>query len=254
MTLRVNNLCVGYGDGPPVLDGLSAEFADGITVILGPNGCGKTTLLRAIGGVIAARGGEVNFHGLDLLSMRALERARRLALIPQRPSISAAFTVEQVVALGRFAVGRDDQAIERAIERTDLAPLRAKLFNELSAGQQQRVTLARALAQLDSEAESPRLLLADEPFSAMDPARAMQCVAILRELAESGVTILLVAHDFTTSARVADQALLLDPDGRIVEHGQSAAVLQPKTLERAFGVGFERIDAESGPIVVPRGN
>ncbi len=251
MSLRVIDLDLGYGAARSVIEGLSLDFDSGITALLGPNGCGKTTLLRAIGGALMPRTGSIRFGERDLGVLAPVQRARTVALIPQTPSVSAAFTVWEVVSLGRFALKRDDDVVHAALARTDLLDLSGALFSQLSAGQQQRVTLARALAQLGTGRHEARLLLADEPFAAMDPARAMMCTGVLRKLRDDGVSVVVVAHDFTTAARLADHAVLLGAGGRIEAHGPSTEVIAPEPLERAFGVVFERVETRSGAVVVP---
>jgi iron complex transport system ATP-binding protein len=250
MSLTLSQLSIGYDPERAVIGGMTSKLEDGITVLLGPNGCGKTTLLRALAGALPVQCGSIRMDGCDLLAMPAAVRARRVSLIPQMPSVSAAFSVREVVELGRYAHPADAGAVRSALVQTDLLELSDSPFHELSAGQQQRVTLARALAQLAGTSPDKKLLLADEPFAAMDPARAMRCIRIMRELSERGVMILLVAHDFTTCARTADHAILLGAHGQVIAQGTSRDVIAPEPLQAAFGIPFERIETGSGPIVV----
>ncbi len=233
-------------------------FAPGrVTAIVGPNGVGKTTLLRLMLGLLEARSGRVEIDGRGVRGMSARERAKRMAYVPQRSVPAFAYSVRQVVALGRHALGPGDGgAVTRAMERTGIADLGERAAQTLSTGQLQRVALARALAQLDGAggagAGGSRYLLADEPTGAMDPWHSLRSLGILREVAGRGVGVVVVLHDLTSAARVADEALLLDGMGQAVAQGAAGEVLTSERLERAFGVAFERVEGAGGVIVVPR--
>ncbi|MEO1130388.1 MAG: ABC transporter ATP-binding protein [Planctomycetota bacterium] len=247
--LEVRALVAGYADGPDVLKDITAQLSAGVSVVIGPNGAGKSTLLRALLGVLAPRSGDVLLDGQQLTRLRARVRARRIAYLPQRPMLSAAFTVEQVVALGRHAWGPDGPSVRRSLERVGMMDRFSDTFASLSVGQQQRVSLARALAQLDGAGSS--VLLADEPFSAMDPKHTMQSASILQQLASDGVTVVVVVHDFTLARRIGDRALLLDMRGRLAAEGPAAEVLEPARLSEVFGVGFDACDVPGGPALIP---
>lgn len=156
MTLRLDQVSFSYPAHPRgvrrVLHRVSLEVGTqpaGITAVVGPNGAGKSTLLRLMLGLIRPGSGSVRWGATDAYRLTPLERARRAAYIAQQPYISAGFSVREVVALGRFAVGPNDDAAFRAMDRLDVLDRRDDPFWTLSAGQQQRVSIARAIAQLD---------------------------------------------------------------------------------------------------------
>lgn len=251
MSLSASNLSFSYQRPSLVLHGVNVELRQGITAIVGPNGAGKTTLLKLLGGLLEPHAGAVTLHGRALTSHAARERARYIAYVPQHASVSAAFNVRQVVELGRYAVGDDEQAIQRAMTTLEITTLGHRIYGELSAGQQQRVTLARAIAQLDGKGDTPRFLLADEPMSAMDPEHQLHTMAVLRHIAERGVAVLIVLHDLTMARRLAEHAIVLGSDGAIAIAGPAEKTLTPEILQRVFRVRFEETSTASGVILVP---
>jgi iron complex transport system ATP-binding protein len=185
------------------------------------------------------------------------ERARRLAYIPQRTSLAFSFTVRQYVALGVYALGSQarEEDVQRAMERADIADRAEEPLPVLSAGQQQRATLARALVQLErrtaeGDLPPPLGLLADEPVSAMDPRHALHTMGLLRDLAAAGLTVAVVLHDLTLAARFCDRALLIDAGGHIAADGPTAEALDPGILAEVFEVDFERLRGDGGPVLV----
>ncbi|HYE03491.1 MAG TPA: ABC transporter ATP-binding protein [Phycisphaerales bacterium] len=243
--LSARDLAFGYAPGRPVLRGVSAAFAPGtLTAIVGPNGAGKTTLLKLLLGLLRPAGGSVRLAGTDVTAMSPRRRAGLMAYVPQRANVWAPFTVRQVVALGRHARPRDPGSVARAMEQLRVADLGETLYAHLSAGQQQRVTLARAWAQLsgpEHEPGAPRVLLADEPFSAMDPRHVLHAADRLRELGRAGdrpTAIVVALHDLPLAAALADRALVLGEDGRVVAHGPVGSALADGVLAQVFGVEF----------------
>lgn len=248
MTLRLHEMSVRLG-GRPVLEGVSAAAAHGrITAVIGPNAAGKSTLLRVAAGLLESESGAVTLDDdrLDRLPARSL--AHRLAYAPQRPQVGAAFTVHEVVELGRYAVPAAPERIERALEAMELQELRHRLFGALSVGQQQRVVLARALAQL----EPARALILDEPTSAMDLRAARHAFDRLRDAADAGAIVLLAMHDLTAAARIADDVWVLRPGapGKLVAAGPTVDVVDPARLAEVFGVPFRWLDAEGSRVLV----
>lgn len=252
MTLAAVNLSFAYHPERPILRDLSAAFApEAVTAVIGPNGAGKSTLLRCLLGTLRPQAGRVDLAGRDLAALTARERAARLAYIPQSPSLSEDFTARRVVALGRFArPSADDHGhIAAALQSANAEALADQPFNTLSAGQQQRVTLARAIAQLAGSNPGPagQVVLADEPCSAMDPRHALHALATLQSLARRGSTVIIVLHDFAAALRYADHALLLDDAGRVRAHGPIADSLTPAALEAIFGVPFDPLPDPADP-------
>ena len=249
--LEADALTYGYQRREPVLREVSlAAEAGRVLVILGPNGAGKTTLLRLLAGLASPWSGEARLAGARTDRLTPGRRAARVAYVAQRPSVASAFTVREVVALGRHAVGPDDGAIERALEAVAMRESDSEIFWRLSAGQQQRVSIARALAQLDGVEGG--VVIADEPLAALDPRHAQRVLDALRSVVGSGGAVCVVMHDLTTAARFADDVVILGADGRVAAAGEAAVTLRPDTLERVFGAPFERIDASGGPAILPR--
>lgn len=260
MTLRLNQITFTYPAHPRgfrrVLHRVSLELGTrpaGITAVVGPNGAGKSTLLRLMLGLLRPASGSVRWGDTDAHRLTPFQRAQRAAYIAQQPYISAGFSVREVVALGRFAVGPSDDAAFRAMDRLDVLDRRDDPFWTLSAGQQQRVSIARAIAQLDPVGRPDsdmRVLLADEPFSALDPAHAATVCRVFRESAACGIHVVAVLHDLTAAARLADRAVMLDSAGSVAADGPPGEVLSPDRLRQVFGVDFESFIGAGGPVVV----
>lgn len=175
------------------------------------------------------------------MSVPVYRRAAAVAFVGQRSSLAGPMTAGAVVRLGRFAVGDDPGAVDAAVEQTGIGPLIDRPYDQLSVGQQQRVMLARAMAQLSLAAGQPaegRTVLADEPISAMDPRFAVSSLGLLRAAAAQGAAVGVVLHDLTMARRFADDALLLACDGAVAAAGPAHRVLTPAVLEPVFGVGF----------------
>lgn len=268
MSLRLESVHVTLGSGRSsrrVLSGLDADFAPGlITAIVGPNGAGKSTLVRTALGFIEPRSGQVMLDGVPVGSFAGERRAQRLVYIPQHSTVAFAYRVRDVVAMGLVAAGRGrhedpDTRIGRSLLMVELADRAMDAFGELSAGQRQRATLARALAQVEAAVITRRdggraaagreetiALLADEPVSAMDPRQAQAALGLLRSLSREGVAVAVVLHDLTLAAGVADRVLLLGTDGTIVAHGPTDDVLVPGVLAPALGLEMARVRTPGG--------
>jgi iron complex transport system ATP-binding protein len=245
--MRIEGLHFDYG-GPAVLQDVSVVARAGcITAVLGPNAAGKSTLLRCTIGVLRPGRGRVEIAGRPAHRLSARELARRVAYVPQRSTVSASFSVREVVTLGRYALPADSSRVEQALAALDLLDLADRPYPALSTGQQQRVTLARAVAQL----EPAGLLVLDEPMSAMDLTHVRLCSSLLRELADTGVTILLALHDLPLAADLADEAWLL-ASGRIAAAGPVDEVMTPRRLESVFGVPFLRLPVDDRMQLVAR--
>ena len=244
--LVISQVRFGYRDAA-VLQSVSGRVEPGrVTVLLGPNASGKSTLVGVMLGQLEPWDGTVMLDGEAVGSMDAGRRAAKLAYVPQRSAVQFAFTVRQVVAMGRFALRRDDAAIERAMARCDVMELRDRPYVELSVGQQQRVLLARAMAQCDG---GGRMLLLDEPTSAMDLQHVLSTMHLLRTLAGEGLGVFVVLHDPNLAARFADAVWLMD-GGRIVEEGPWRSVLDSDTLGRLYQVAMRELarDSDGRPV------
>ncbi len=243
--LEAKGLRFSFGERS-VLEGVDIEVRRGeIVALLGPNGGGKTTLLRCLAGILRRpSGGEVRVLGKAVsdISRRAL--ARVVAVVGQELSEARGFRVREVVAMGRHPhVARlrvpgeaDRRAVARAIEATDLMRFEERKIDELSGGERQRVALARALAQ------EPQALLLDEPTAHLDLKHKAALFAILREVhAERGVGTLLVTHELGLAAEHASRAVLLR-GGRILCDGEPISVLRPDRLREAFDTPVDVIE------------
>ncbi len=248
MSISAQHLCHDYGRLASLSD-VSAEAAPRrITAVLGPNAAGKSTLLRLAIGALVPASGQMLVDGRPAHRLNARELARRVAYVPQRPQVAAAFTVREVVALGRYALPASRQRVEAALESLDLRSVADRPFPALSAGQQQRVTLARAVAQLSPDGH----LVLDEPTSAMDLRHVLDSMGLLRRLADGGATVLVAMHDLSLAAQVADDCWLLK-DARLVAAGSSRQVMDLDRLREVFGVAFEWIVRPGKPAALLAG-
>lgn len=227
-----------YPSGPSVIDGVSAAAHRGrVCAFLGPNGSGKSTLIKLILGMLSPNRGAVEVCGRSLSSMHASERAGIVSYVPQRGLASFAFSVEDVVAMGRHALSRNPQAVEDALSMCDLQHLRSRVYAELSVGQQQRVLLARAIAQSVGDGQ---VMLLDEPNSGMDLHYAHDTMLHLKQLAEQGMCVLVVLQDIAMAARYADDIWLLS-HGKLVASGRWEEVLKPELLEPVYRVKIHQL-------------
>jgi iron complex transport system ATP-binding protein len=249
--LALRGLSVVLG-GTRILDGVSGsvEAGEWVTVI-GPNGAGKSTLLRAVAGLVPRQGG-IEIGGDEGSGLARRELARRVALVPQLPSLPPQMTVAEYVLLGRTPhLGylaregvRDLEVADAALNRLDLVGLASRRLGTLSGGERQRAVLARALAQ-----EAPILLL-DEPTNALDVGRGQQALELVDALRrEGGLTVLAAMHDLTLAGQYADRLLLLDA-GRVVAAGGVHDVLTDELIARHYGASVRVLRDEDGGLVV----
>ena len=245
MGLSAERLSVTLG-GRAVLNGVSAAFAPGrVTAVRGANGAGKSTLLRALAALVPAAG--VTLDGRDVAAMPPRERARAIGYLPQDAVVHWNMRVRDLVALGRLPHGdAGAEAIAAALAATDTAALADRPVRELSGGERARVLLARVLAG------EPRWLLADEPLASLDPLHQLETLALLRAAAGRGIGVVVVLHDLTLAARVADDAVLLK-DGAVLAAGAAADVLTEANLAAAYGVNVAIIAHAKGRAFVTTG-
>ncbi len=254
VALRGVRLAAG---GRTLLDHVTLEASPGeLVAIVGPNGAGKTTLLRALAGFVPVAGGEIALDGIPVASLRAQDRARAVTLIGSDVEVPHdGTTVRDVVTTGRYAYrpwwkwsesADDRDASLSALDRVGLAAFAERSFDTLSSGERQRVWLALALAQ------DARLVLLDEPTSHLDPRYALEMLCLMRGIARAPTTALVVLHDLNEAAAVADRIAVLG-DGRLLRCAAPNDALDPEILERAFGIGFDRVVVDGAARVIPRG-
>ncbi len=234
--VALTGLTAGY-PGRPVLRDVTWQVQPGERVaVLGPNGAGKTTLLRVLTGLLKPQAGTVRLFGAALGGMPAADRARLLAVVPQELETPMAFTVSELVMIGRTTVlprwappaATDRAAVEQALAATDVAHLADRLLTELSAGEKQRALVAMALAQ------EPRIMLMDEATAHLDFNHRLEIMALIERLhAAHGLTVVMTSHDLNLAAEFFPRLVLLDAGG-IVADGPPEAVLTEPLLQRVY--------------------
>ncbi|MFN8075649.1 MAG: ABC transporter ATP-binding protein [Kineosporiaceae bacterium] len=260
--LSARGLTVGYA-GRRVLEALDVDVPAGsFTAVVGPNACGKSTLLKALAGQLPPTAGEVAVSGRPLAQLRRKALARRLGFLPQTPTAPPGITVAELVSRGRYphrpawtatvaaratATEADRAAVADALARTGTADLADRDVAELSGGQRQRVWLALVLAQ-----QAPLLLL-DEPTTYLDLPHQLDVLDLCAHLRSGGHTVVAVLHDLNLAARYATHLIAMR-DGRIVAEGAPGDIVTADVVTRAFGLDCRVVpDPETGtPLVVPR--
>lgn len=237
--LAARDVRFAYAETPdrPVLDGVSLELRPGeVLALLGPNGAGKSTLLRCLAGILRPNGGEVRLDGRAMAEVPPRERARLLAFVPQHVPDRLPMTVFEAVLLGRrpYLSWRprpaDLDAALSALEALGIADLAGCEFSEISGGQRQKASLARALAQ------ESRLLVMDEPTSSLDLRHQLEVMELLGRLArERGVGVVLAVHDLNLAARFATRALVLHR-GRIRAEGPPGEAITAEIIREVYEV------------------
>ncbi|MEU1329999.1 ABC transporter ATP-binding protein [Streptomyces sp. NPDC005865] len=258
--LTARALTLAYEDRT-VVEGLDLAIPDGrVTVIVGPNACGKSTTLRALGRLLRPRSGAVLLDGASLAGLPTKRIAQQIGLLPQTPAAPEAITVADLVARGRQPHQRwwrqwsddDERAVTEAMARTDVSALAERPVDELSGGQRQRVWIAMALAQ------DTGLLLLDEPTTYLDISHQVEVLDLVRQLAapspqgEPGRTVVVVLHDLNQAARYADHLVAMKA-GEVVAEGAPAKIVTRDLVREVFGLDCVVVpDPVTGsPLVVP---
>lgn len=253
--MAVDSVQLSYGD-KVICENLDLDIEDGsFTVIVGPNACGKSTLLKSISRLISPQTGQILLDGKDVRSYPTKQVARAVGLLPQSPSAPEGVRVVDLINRGRyphqslFSPWRieDEQAVIRAMEFTGVRELSGRYVDELSGGQRQRVWMAVALAQ-----ETDFLLL-DEPTTYLDVKHQIEVLELCRRLnLQEGTTLVAVLHDLNQAARYADTIVCMK-QGEIIDVGPPAEVISQELVEHVFDVRAQVItDPESGtPLMIP---
>ena len=245
--LEVRDLICGYGDAP-VLNGVSFRVSQGEMLgVIGPNGCGKTTLLRAVSGVLRWAGGEALLDGEPIDRVPRKTLARTVACVSQDIVVDFSFDVREIVAMGRtpyisrfgWESARDREVVERSMALADVAHLAERPITDLSGGERQRAFIAMALAQ------EPRLLLLDEPTSHLDINHQIAVLNIVRDLnLKHGVTVVMVSHDLNLAAEYCDRLLIMR-GGEVASLGRPDEVLTEENIRRVYGA---EVRMETNPV------
>jgi len=257
--LQLEKVSFAYLDAT-VLRNINLSVEKGEMIgLLGPNGSGKSTLLKLIAGVLRPNQGEIYLDGLNLKQLKRKTIAQRVAVMPQQFSMPFAFTVKEVVALGRtpflkmFSNGREDEEIiDYAMQLSRVKPLEQRFFNELSGGERQRAMLAMALAQ------QPDLLLLDEPTVHLDINHQIELLELVRSLnKEQGLTIIAAMHDLNLASLYFERLILLR-EGSIFTEGRPVQVLTSEIIQQVFSA---TVQVEPHPlthtphiVVLPKGD
>lgn len=256
-TLSARGLSLGYGDRH-VVENLDVELPAGkVTIIVGANACGKSTLLRGLARLLKPGAGVVHLNGEDINKVPTRTLARELGILPQTPTAPDGISVADLVGRGRSPHqgwfrqwnAADDDAVAAALNVTDTAELAGRSVDELSGGQRQRVWIAMALAQ------ETDVLLLDEPTTYLDLAHQVEVLDVVSELnARRGTTVAIVLHDLNLAARYADHLIAMK-SGSIVAQGAPSAVLTAGLVQEVFGLDSVVVaDPVVGtPMVVPVG-
>lgn len=241
--IELSHVFAGYGDTPILQDITLTVPAGAVTAIIGPNGCGKTTLLRCLSGQLPCTEGSITVFGKPLPQYGRKELAKTLAILPQTRDVPA-LTVEAMVQHGRYPhlgfhrqlTSADQAAVRRAMAQADVADLAKKPLRELSGGQRQRAYIAMALAQ-----DTPIILL-DEPTTHLDLNRQFELLALIRQLQKAGKTVVMVLHDLDHALRFSDRVILLNA-GRLVQAGTPEDLLQSGKIADIFDITIHQADA-----------
>ena len=253
--LRLEGVTASYEDTDWHMRPVSLAIGTGeMTAVIGPNGSGKSTLLKVASGIISPEGGRALLLGRDMAGYERKEVARILGYLPQQILPTFDYTVEEVVAMGRFphlaGMGflspGDIRIIERCMDQTETRPYRGRSPSRLSGGERQRVYLASILAQ------EPRLLLLDEPTAALDIHHEAGFFRLLRRLVAGGMAVCVVTHNLNAASLYCDRLLLMSRGGRVSE-GAAEEVIRPDVLSEVYGESVVvQKDPRSGrPIVLP---
>lgn len=240
--IELKKISVSTPSKKVIVDNVSLDITPGkLTAIVGKNGAGKSSVLKALCGDVQKSSGTILFEGKTMDEINLGELARRRAVMTQKTNIEFSFSAREIVGIGRtpfsgvFTSLKDEKIILKCMEKADALHLKDQSFTTLSGGEQQRVHFARALAQIwDAiEAKTPSYLLLDEPLASLDVAHQHEMMFILKQICKQNVGVLIVIHDLNLAAQYADVVHILK-DGKTVAHGSPYEVFTEEIVTKAF--------------------
>ena len=255
MKIVMDSLTCGYSEQCPVLSDIDLEFdtEDGLICVIGPNGVGKSTLIRCIDNLIPPLKGRVTLDGTDVREMDRKDLADRIGYVQTISTVQSSVTVFEAISMGRYnrmkwRVGMKDlQMIDKAISIMGLEPLSDKPVNELSAGQYQKVMIARGLVQ------DTGILILDEPTSNLDIRAQMFVATLLKEMAHrEHKLIIMICHDVNIASKTADKILMLTRPGRVLAFGTPKEVITAENIRQAYRIDCDITEHEGRPNIMIR--
>lgn len=250
--IEVKNVSFGYNNTKKILHDISFTIdKPGFVCIVGPNGVGKSTLIKCINGLLKPNEGEVRIYGKDVKDYSLKELAKIAGYVPVKTTEYNVMTVLDTVLIGRYAKQswrtkpEDIAKAHKALEVMEMDEYAMEYFRDLSAGQHQKVSIARGLVQ------EPKILILDEPTANLDIRHQIYVSALLKEIsARTGMTILMISHDLNLASKFADQVIMMEPPGRIHSIGDPRDVFKEQTITDVYNVTCKVIEDEGAPHII----
>ncbi|MGF1533968.1 MAG: heme ABC transporter ATP-binding protein [Bernardetiaceae bacterium] len=239
-----------------LLQGCSLQLSPGqLTAVVGPNGAGKSTLLKIMSGETKTYQGSVQINQKPLHTYNSQSLSKVRAILPQQSFVNFPFTVAQIVSIGRYAhpdtpPDQNQHIVEQVLQYTDLLALKDRNYQSLSGGEQQRAQMARLMAQLHGNSNTPRYALLDEPTASLDIAQQHRLLRLARGLCRQQIGVLAILHDLNLALQYADQILFLR-QGRVVAYGQTQQTVSEQVIETTFAYPVRLMQAHGRSFVIP---